>query len=248
MTHRDVKPQNILITGNDFAYLVDFGIASAKTDEKLTQLGTAVGTWKYMAPERFSNDEATPRADVYALACVLYECLTGAPPYRAESAGVLVTAHMMEPIPRPSAQGFGVDQAFDDVIAGGMAKKPNRALSQRRRPRRSRTRRAFQTRARPCPDHPAPQRHLGEAIRHSAGQSPAATKARRRRIGSTGNAADTQPLTDSGRGRRCSRRRRSSGWYLADDEARRPTTFKDRRGENRAGIHPMLPAMAKPDC
>jgi serine/threonine protein kinase len=124
VTHRDVKPQNVLITGNDFAYLVDFGIASAKTDEKLTQMGTAVGTWKYMAPERFSNDEVTPRADVYALACVLYECLTGAPPYGADSAGVLVTAHMMEPIPRPSAQGFGVDHAFDDVIAGGMAKNP----------------------------------------------------------------------------------------------------------------------------
>ncbi|WP_156766487.1 serine/threonine-protein kinase, partial [Mycobacterium sp. E2327] len=59
VTHRDVKPPNILVTRDDFAYLVDFGIASAKTDEKLTQLGTAVGTWKYMAPERFSNDEVT---------------------------------------------------------------------------------------------------------------------------------------------------------------------------------------------
>ncbi|MEE6138494.1 protein kinase [Mycobacterium sp. 050128] len=124
VTHRDVKPQNILITGNDFAYLVDFGIASAKTDEKLTQMGTAVGTWKYMAPERFSSDEVTPRADVYALACVLFECLTGAPPYPADSTGVLVTSHMMEPIPLPSAQGFGVDKAFDAVIAGGMAKNP----------------------------------------------------------------------------------------------------------------------------
>src|SRR6201993_3319057 len=57
--HRDVKPPNILVTRDDFAYLVDFGIASATTDEKLTQLGTAVGTWKYMAPERFSNDEVT---------------------------------------------------------------------------------------------------------------------------------------------------------------------------------------------
>lgn len=124
VTHRDVKPQNILITRNDFAYLVDFGIASAKTDEKLTQLGTAVGTWKYMAPERFSSDEVTPRADVYALACVLFECLTGAPPYPADSTGVLVTSHMMEPIPLASAQGLGVDQAFDAVIAGGMAKNP----------------------------------------------------------------------------------------------------------------------------
>ncbi|MGD1241827.1 serine/threonine-protein kinase [Mycobacterium seoulense] len=124
VTHRDVKPQNILITADDFAYLVDFGIASAQSDDKLTQLGTAVGTLKYMAPERFSSEEATPRADVYALACVLYECLTGTPPYRADSTGMLVSAHMMQPIPKPSEQGSGVSPAFDAVIAAGMAKNP----------------------------------------------------------------------------------------------------------------------------
>ena len=122
--HRDVKPQNILVTRDDFAYLVDFGIASATTDEKLTQLGTAVGTWKYMAPERFSNDEVTYRADIYALACVLHECLTGSPPYRADSASVLVTAHLMDPIPQPSVLRPGIPKALDAVIARGMAKKP----------------------------------------------------------------------------------------------------------------------------
>src|SRR6201992_2800525 len=122
--HRDVKPPNILITREDFAYLVDFGIASATTDEKLTQLGTAVGTWKYMAPERFTSDEVTYRADIYALACVLHECLTGSPPYRADSAGVLVSAHMSSPSPQPSALKSGVPKAFDSVIARGMAKKP----------------------------------------------------------------------------------------------------------------------------
>ncbi|CAM4226250.1 Serine/threonine-protein kinase PknH [Mycobacterium basiliense] len=122
--HRDVKPPNILLTRDDFAYLVDFGIASATGDEKLTQLGTAVGTWKYMAPERFSNDEVTYRADIYALTCVLYECLTGSPPYRADSAGTLVTAHLMDPIPQVSAARAGVPKAFDAVIARGMAKKP----------------------------------------------------------------------------------------------------------------------------
>jgi serine/threonine-protein kinase len=125
VTHRDVKPPNILVTRNDFAYLVDFGIASAKTDEKLTQLGTTVGTWKYMAPERFSNGEVTPRADVYALACVLYECLTGEAPYRADNTGVLITSHMMEPAPRPSTEGLGVPKAFDAVIERGMAKNPD---------------------------------------------------------------------------------------------------------------------------
>jgi serine/threonine kinase PknH len=122
--HRDVKPPNILVTRDDFAYLVDFGIASATTDEKLTQLGTAVGTWKYMAPERFSNDEVTYRADIYALACVLHEALTGSPPYRADSAATLVTAHLMDPIPQPSTVRSGIPKAFDAVIARGMAKKP----------------------------------------------------------------------------------------------------------------------------
>ncbi|HEY2504629.1 MAG TPA: serine/threonine-protein kinase PknH/PknJ [Mycobacterium sp.] len=122
--HRDVKPPNILVTREDFAYLVDFGIASATTDEKLTQLGTAVGTWKYMAPERFSNGEVTYRADIYALACVLHEALTGSPPYRADSASTLVTAHLMGPIPQPSAVRSGIPKAFDGVIARGMAKKP----------------------------------------------------------------------------------------------------------------------------
>ncbi|MGA7053566.1 MAG: serine/threonine-protein kinase [Mycobacterium sp.] len=122
--HRDVKPPNVLVTREDFAYLVDFGIASATTDEKLTQLGTAVGTWKYMAPERFSDGEVTYRADIYALACVLHECLTGAPPYKADSAGALVTAHLMDPIPQASAQRSGIPKSLDAVIARGMAKKP----------------------------------------------------------------------------------------------------------------------------
>jgi serine/threonine kinase PknH len=122
--HRDVKPPNILVTREDFAYLVDFGIASATTDEKLTQLGTAVGTWKYMAPERFSNDEVTYRADIYALACVLYESLTGAPPYRSDSASMLVTAHLMDPVPQASAKRAGIPRGLDAVITRGMAKKP----------------------------------------------------------------------------------------------------------------------------
>ena len=122
--HRDVKPENILVTQDDFVYLVDFGIASAATDEKLTQIGTAVGTWRYMAPERFSDAEVDHRADIYSLTCVLHECLTGTPPYRAESAGMLITAHLMAPIPRPSQLRPGIPTAFDAVIARGMAKRP----------------------------------------------------------------------------------------------------------------------------
>jgi serine/threonine protein kinase, bacterial len=121
--HRDVKPENILVSADDFAYLVDFGIASATSDEKLTQFGTTVGTFKYMAPERFSDSEVTYRADIYALACVLYECLTGSPPYRGDQVSV-ISAHLNQPVPRPSVVRPGIPVAFDRVIACGMAKNP----------------------------------------------------------------------------------------------------------------------------
>jgi serine/threonine kinase PknH len=122
--HRDVKPENIILTRDDFAYLVDFGIANAATDEKLTELGTAVGTYAYMAPERFTHDEVTYRADVYALTCVLHECLTGSQPFSGDSVSVVITAHLMQPIPKPSQQRPGIPRAFDKVIAKGMAKNP----------------------------------------------------------------------------------------------------------------------------
>ncbi len=122
--HRDVKPENILINREDFAYLVDFGIANAAGDEKMTELGTAVGTYAYMSPERFTNGDVTYRADVYALACVLHECLTGAQPFTGDSVSVLITAHLMQPIPKPSVTRPGVPTGFDNVIARGMAKNP----------------------------------------------------------------------------------------------------------------------------
>jgi serine/threonine protein kinase len=122
--HRDVKPANILVAHDDFAYLVDFGIASAATEENLTTAGV-VGTYAYMAPERFTADtEVTCRADVYALACVLHECLTGSRPYPACSIEALITAHLMQPIPRPSQARPGVPGTFDQVVARGMAKDP----------------------------------------------------------------------------------------------------------------------------
>ena len=125
VTHRDVKPENILVTPDDFACLVDFGIARAAADPGLTQTGTAMGTYKYMAPERFTGDEVTYRSDIYALACVLNECLTGSPPYPADSIERMVAAHLMEPPPRPSELRPGaIPEALDGVVAKGMAKKP----------------------------------------------------------------------------------------------------------------------------
>lgn len=125
IVHRDVKPANILLTGNDFVCLVDFGLASAATDAKVTTTGAAVGTFAYMAPERFSDEPIDQRADVYALACVLYECLTGASPYHASQPAAVIASHLTAPIPRPSQQRPDIRPAFDDVIARGMAKNPD---------------------------------------------------------------------------------------------------------------------------
>lgn len=124
IVHRDVKPANILLTPKDFACLADFGLANAATDAKVTTIGTTVGTFAYMAPERFADEETDHRADIYALACVLYECLTGTPPYPAGDRTALIAAHLTAPIPRPSQQGSQIRPRFDEVIARGLAKSP----------------------------------------------------------------------------------------------------------------------------
>lgn len=77
--HRDIKPTNLILSDKDFVYLVDFGIASAVGDEPLEAPKTIEGTWKYSAPELFTGNEVGPSIDIYALAAVLYECLTGMP-------------------------------------------------------------------------------------------------------------------------------------------------------------------------
>ncbi|MEU2251695.1 protein kinase [Nocardia xishanensis] len=124
LVHRDVKPANILVTDADFAYLVDFGIAHTEGDSAVTQVGMAVGSYIYMAPERFDVGQVTGRADIYSLACVLHECLTGATPFPAASMSVLIKSHLSDPPPQPSVERPGIPPGLDDVIARGMAKDP----------------------------------------------------------------------------------------------------------------------------
>nr|WP_082947428.1 serine/threonine-protein kinase [Mycobacterium sp. E2479] len=125
LVHRDVKPQNIIVTGADFVYLVDFGIAEGRGDPRLTTVGTQIGTLNYMAPERFRNEAATPAVDVYSLACVLYETLTGDAPFAGDSLEHVVAAHLALPPPRPSQVNPRIPVALDNVVARGMAKHPD---------------------------------------------------------------------------------------------------------------------------
>jgi serine/threonine-protein kinase len=124
LIHRDVKPSNILLDEDDFAYLIDFGLARAAGETRLTSAGF-IGSWHYMAPERFGAQEADARADVYALACVLYECLTGHTPYPGDSLEQQYDGHKHTPSPQPSSTNPDLPADFDRVTEKGMAKDPD---------------------------------------------------------------------------------------------------------------------------
>ncbi len=124
LVHRDVKPSNILLCEDDFAYLIDFGIARGAGETGLTGTGNVIGTWPYMAPERFSTGQSDSPSDIYALACVLYECLTGSRPFPGDSVEQQIAGHLTTPPPRPSITQPGVTPQLDAVVAVGMAKAP----------------------------------------------------------------------------------------------------------------------------
>ncbi len=125
LTHRDIKPQNILIGARDHAYLADFGLTQAGGDASLTETGQFIGTIDYVAPEQVQGEAATPRSDVYSLTGVLYECVTGAVPYPKPNEPAVLYAHISEPPPRPTERREDLPAALDEVVARGMAKQPS---------------------------------------------------------------------------------------------------------------------------
>jgi serine/threonine protein kinase len=141
VVHRDVKPENVLLASvepddSDHALLTDFGISREDmAANTLTATGELLLTPAYASPEQVLGQIVDARADQYALACILYELLTGEPPYRNDVQVVMLMAHVQEPIPQVAAR-LGLPPAIDEVIARGMAKSaqeryPNcRALAQ----------------------------------------------------------------------------------------------------------------------
>ena len=97
--HRDVKPSNVLLDADGTAALADFGLARATDSTRLTEEGQIVGTPHYLAPELIEGHEATRASDVYALGCVLHECLVGAPPFGGRALAEIGFAHLVEPAP-----------------------------------------------------------------------------------------------------------------------------------------------------
>ncbi len=128
LIHRDVKPSNVLCAGGgqptDFVYLVDFGIARSVDGAGLTTTGVMIGTLDYMAPERFGPGRIDHRTDIYSLACLFFECLTGRRPFEAPEQHGLIRAHLQDPPPALASVRAGLPAALDAVIARGMAKHP----------------------------------------------------------------------------------------------------------------------------
>src|ERR1043166_8208711 len=125
LVHRDVKPGNILVEeSTDHAYLTDFGVATQTTARGLTSTGHFLGTVEYAAPEQIEGGPVDARTDVYALGCVLYECLTGSPPFSHGTEHAVLHAHLVDPPPSVSRVRPELPLAFDGVIATAMAKAP----------------------------------------------------------------------------------------------------------------------------
>lgn len=131
LIHRDVKPENVLVTPRrsrdepDHAYLCDFGIAKLEGAERaLTRTGAFIGTVSYASPEQTRGEHLDGRSDQYSLACVLYEMLTGSPPFTGPSSEAVLEAHRTADRPRVSDKGPELPAGLDGVLASGMARNP----------------------------------------------------------------------------------------------------------------------------
>jgi hypothetical protein len=124
LVHRDVKPANILVADGDRAYLSDFGVVKELAGNGTTRTGSFIGTIEYCAPEQIEGREVDGRADGYALACVLYECLTGEPPFRRPSEVAVLNAHLHTPPPKLSRAAPDLPAALEPVISKALSKSP----------------------------------------------------------------------------------------------------------------------------
>lgn len=124
MAHRDVKPGNVLIDENDRAVLTDFGIARLIQSTRLTQDGVSTGTPIYMSPEQASGQAGDGRSDLYSLSIILYEILSGKPPFHDESGLAVMLKHLNEPVPSLSSSINRDEAALDQFLAKALAKAP----------------------------------------------------------------------------------------------------------------------------
>ena len=117
IVHRDVKPENALLTPDGVVKVADFGLAQALAEARVTQSpGTVTGTVQYLAPEQIRGESADPRTDLYAIGILAYELLTGRTPFQAETALAIAYKHLSEPVPPPSRDAPDVPPQLDRIV------------------------------------------------------------------------------------------------------------------------------------
>ena len=124
IVHRDVKPSNVLFDADGRAALSDFGLARAFDSTRLTREGQLLGTPHYLAPELIEGAEATAASDVYALGCVLHECVAGEPPFAARRLTELGFAHLAEPAPDARERRPDLPAGFAEALLSALDKDP----------------------------------------------------------------------------------------------------------------------------
>ncbi len=117
IVHRDVKPENVMITREGVAKVADFGLARAYADSRATQAGAVSGTVQYLAPEQLQGEPADPRTDLYSLGIVAFELLTGRTPFNAETSMAIAYKHIRDRVPPPSSKVPAVPPGLDGWVA-----------------------------------------------------------------------------------------------------------------------------------
>lgn len=124
MYHRDIKPANVMITPQDQAVLMDFGIAKIVGEQAHTAAGNVIGTVKYMAPEQILGQQADHRVDIYSTGVMLFEMLAGHAPFEADSAVTMMKMHLHDPAPDLQELGTNVPAGLAAVVARALEKDP----------------------------------------------------------------------------------------------------------------------------
>jgi serine/threonine-protein kinase len=123
LLHRDIKPGNILLDG-ETAYVTDFGLAKDSQASNLTRPGQALGSLDYMAPEQIRGEDVSAATDIYALGCVVHECLTGTPPFGGRPSMRVLFAHLQEPPPDISTLRRDISPAVAKAVSRALEKEP----------------------------------------------------------------------------------------------------------------------------